>query len=104
MDRQVAEWLHERKDGVCRAADIRTKGGIKTRAIQRLYNLEISRGIEEVDEAAEEGVVEVQQDVDEEPVDVEQEAETAVDETSGGGGRPVRKRRLPQRYGEFDMT
>ena len=35
------ERLHEGKDGLCRAADVKTSAGVKTRAIQRLYNLEI---------------------------------------------------------------
>ena len=35
------ERLHEGKDGLCRAADVKTPADVKTRAIQRLYYLEI---------------------------------------------------------------
>lgn len=38
----VVKKLHVGKDGVPRAADLDTRKGSRTRAIQRLYNLEIS--------------------------------------------------------------
>ena len=46
----VIQNLHHGVDGLPRAADIKTSSGVKTRAIQRLYNLEIeSEGSVEVD-------------------------------------------------------
>ena len=44
----VVEKLHEGKDGVPRAVEVRTPQGKKTRAIQRLYNLEIDSFEKEV--------------------------------------------------------
>ena len=38
----VVEKLHEGRDGIPRAVDVRTASGRKTRAVQKLYNLEIS--------------------------------------------------------------
>ena len=40
----VVQQLHSGKDGVVRAVDVRTHSGVKTRAVQRLHNLEIDQG------------------------------------------------------------
>ena len=37
----VVQKMHEGRDGIPRAVEIRTSNGIRTRAIQKLYNLEI---------------------------------------------------------------
>ena len=37
----VVSKLHPGSDGVVRAADVRTAGGVRTRAVQRLYDMEV---------------------------------------------------------------
>ena len=49
----VVEKLHEGKDGVPRAVEVCTPQGKKTRAIQRLYNLEIDSFEKEVGHSVE---------------------------------------------------
>jgi len=84
----VVEKLHMGKDGIPRSADLRTSRGCRTRAVQRLYNLEIT-------------------DVEEPPrVTATTNPPTSSQTTNGeaavrDGGRPVRNRKVPTRFDDF---
>lgn len=126
----VVEKLHEGKDGVPRAAELRTARGLKTRAIQRLYNLEVADkgGSLDMDasqsvgsaigrvQGASQSVDTVIDEVQDGCVDSGQEeanssvcddnghssmvSEVNVDRTSD---RPMRRRKLPNKYEDFVM-
>ena len=109
----VVEKLHEGRDGIPRAVDLRTSQGRKTRAVQRLYNLEIAQGVDLVDdcqaeaadvvsESVTEDVAEVAE-VETEVLDVKNDVHVANDlftcRTKSG-----RRCRLPQRFGDYVVS
>lgn len=103
----VVKRLHLGKDDIPRSADIKTSSGLKTRAIQRLYNLEVSHSSVDVNE---DSVVNTSGDNLSESV-VEPEVPVAgasagvVDEADGVEVSSVRsrRRRVPKRYDDFLM-
>ena len=102
----VVEKLHVGKDGVPRAVDVRTPQGKKTRAIQRLYNLEIDSPEEEVHHSVD-SVDEAQGDfVDQSAVEVVEDIQdefVGQDVGEDCSARTGRRRRVPKRFDGFVM-
>jgi hypothetical protein len=98
----VVEKLHEGKDGIPRAADIRTSKGHRTRAVQRLYNLEIS---DKSDDGKMDDSSAVVAGVDQVAVGGQQPIEDDIANVNRGSSvdRPVRRKRLPARFDDYDM-
>ena len=107
----VVEKLHVGKDGVPRSANLRTVRGLKTRAVQRLYNLEISEkevvdseveavggkvdaqvAVEEFNEVAHEAAVDEVEEV--------QNDNVKTNETFSSTGR---RRRVPKKFDDYVM-
>ena len=59
----VVEKLHTSSDGVVRSMDVRTSGGIRTRPVQRIHNLEISNLVSAPDEGLERSPIPQSDDV-----------------------------------------
>ena len=120
----VVQNIHVGRDGIPRAADVKTNSGLKTRAIQRLHDLELSSN--DVDSDALDGVdVESPGEGSVECLGVDRisESETAVENDSGvfrpevaaeaevdnqevdvvdlGKTRSGRSRRAPKKFSDF---
>ncbi len=92
----VVESLHVGKDGVPRAADVRTPQGKKTRAIQRLHNLEIDHSVDDIQCDSLDHTVH-------KDVEIEGEGENVLKDENVYGDRLARRRQLPVRFNDFVM-
>jgi len=92
----VVESLHVGKDGVPRAADVRTPQGKKTRAIQRLHNLEIDHSVDDIQCVSLDHTVH-------KDVEIEGEGENVLKDENVYGDRLARRRQLPVRFNDFVM-
>ena len=118
----IVEKLHVGRDGIPRAAVIRTAHGRKTRAIQRLYNLEIDEKPDDVVGENDGATREVAPGTSAEPesevaVADDEVDEVGVNESNDGedlgtvddvrvdrfSNRPVRSRGLPGKYRDYIM-
>jgi hypothetical protein len=95
----VVEKLHEGKDGVARAADLRTRFGIRTRAIQRLYNLEIDGPMPD-ESLLNENTTRDDNAIEDKPSD-ELPANNVDSEGSNVVSRPKRLRKVPKKFDDF---
>lgn len=116
----VVEKLHEGRDGIPRAVDLRTVHGRKTRAVQRLHDLEISekevlveenRDVEVEDCSSAEVVDEGVEGNDDVQNDVQNDVHNDSVLVDGGIShvdmnvktRAGRKTKLPKRFDDFEM-
>ncbi|KAG1661284.1 Cyclin-dependent kinase 8 [Nymphon striatum] len=95
----IVERLHVGRDGIHRSADLRTAAGIRTRAVQRLHNLEIcdheSAKIPEISDVTVNPTVNTDGVV---PAD-EAEAQSGTEPLTNA--RPIRKTKKPVKYDDF---
>ncbi|KAG1664783.1 Zinc finger protein 271 [Nymphon striatum] len=95
----IVERLHVGRDGIHRSADLRTAAGIRTRAVQRLHNLEIcdheSAKIPEISDLTVNPTVNTDGVV---PAD-EAEAQSGTEPLTNA--RPIRKTKKPVKYDDF---
>ena len=90
----VVKKLHMSRDGTPRAADLDTRHGQRTRAIQRLYNLEIT-------DCEKESCSDVKKFVSVQNKDVGNCSANQNDKVGTESQRPKRLRKLPKKFEDY---